>query len=87
MRQEIIKTEDGMVWMKFHLSLSERLGRLGRTLPDLLFPRFWDGENTVYGPLGERLDTLISNITEGILGYWIGGHPIQSSVKAKGEDV
>ena len=75
MRQETIKTEDGLVWMKFHLSPRECLGRLGRIIPDLFLPRFWDGNRNTYGPLEEIWDTFVSNLTEGILGYWIGCQP------------
>lgn len=75
MKEEIIKIEDGIVWIKFHLSIRERLGRLGDLIPDLVIPDFWDGEKTVYDTLSGRWETFTSDLKEGLLGYWIGCQP------------
>ena len=75
MRQEIIKSEGGMTWVKFHLSPLERLKRLGRLLPDLFVPDFWDGEKTVYDSLNGRCETFFDDLVAGVLGYWIGCQP------------
>ena len=75
MRQEIIKSEDDMTWVKFHLSPIERIRRFGRLLPDLFIPDFWDGEKTVYDSLSGRWQTFMHDLKEGLLGYWVGCQP------------
>jgi len=79
MREEIIKIEDGIIWSKFHLSAGERLRRIGMLIPDLLLPRFWDGEKDTYGPLIERLDTFIYDLKAGALGYRILCQPTKEA--------
>jgi len=75
MKEEIIKSEDGMDWIKITLSLGQRLRRFGRLLPDLFLPDFWEGEKTVYDSLSGRWETFVDDLREGLLGYWIGCQP------------
>ena len=79
LKQEIIKLEDGITWIKFTLSPRQRLRRFGRLLPDLFLPDFWDGEKTVYDSLPGRLETFVDDLKAGILGYWVGCEPSHSS--------
>jgi len=82
---EIIKSEDGIDWIKFALSPKQRLKRFGRLLPDLFLPDFWDGEKTVYDSLSGRWETFIDDLKEGLLGYWVGCKPSQSSTGSANE--
>ncbi len=75
MKMETIRSEDGLDWIKVTLSSRERLKRLGRLLPDLFLPDFWDGEKTVYDSLSGRWETFVDDLREGLLGYWIGCQP------------
>lgn len=90
MKREVIKSEDGIDWIKFTLLPRQRLERIGMLLPDLLLPRFWDGEKDTYGPLTERLDSFVDDLRAGLLGYWVGcqpsneSHPLESTVRNEG---
>ena len=74
-KREVIKNENGIIWVKFHLSPRQRLNRFGRLLPDLVIPDFWDGEKTVYDTLSGRWETFTSDLKAGLLGYWVGCQP------------
>lgn len=85
MEEKIIKSEDGIDWIKITLSPRQRLKRIGMLIPDLLLPRFWDGEKDTYGPLIDRLDSFMWDLKAGVLGYWVGCQPSQSpEQKSKG---
>lgn len=76
MRKEIIKTEAGIQFIKFYLSPCERVGQFMNLLPDLLFPRFWDGEGYGYGSLLDRWEIFIDDLKASILGYRILCQPV-----------
>ena len=75
MRMETIRTEDGLVWVKHHLTPWERVKRFGRLLPDLFIPDFWDGKKMVYDSVSGRLETFYGDLKAGLLGYWVGVRP------------
>ena len=79
MKQEVIKSKDGIDWIKITLTPRQRLRRLGQLIPDLLLPDFWDGEKTVYDSLLGRWETFVDDLKAGVLGYWVGCQPSQRS--------
>lgn len=72
MRKEIISSDGILDLVKFSLSPRQRLRRLRNLLPDLLSPRFWDGEKIGYDPISIRLEVFMDDLKAIILGYWCG---------------
>lgn len=77
MKQELIKTENGINYIKFNVSLTKRFTKLLWLIPNIFIPNFWDGEKVVYDSLEGIWHSFVWDLDIIVFGNWIGCQPSQ----------